>query len=67
MAKTLWLIQLHGAPAGRFWAPVVASEYDVKQELISQGYDPEITVSLGDVPITPEVVPLGASDAMEGL
>ena len=48
MARTLWLIKLNDQPIGRFWAPVTHSEYDVLQELKAQGYDPNITVTLGE-------------------
>jgi len=50
MSKTLWIIHLkEGAYAGRTWQPVTHSEYDVLAELKVQGYDPEISVSLGEI------------------
>lgn len=57
MSKTLWIIRLKdGTYAGRTWQPVTRSEYDVLAELKVQGYDPEISVSLGELESAKEEV-----------
>ncbi|MFH1247932.1 MAG: hypothetical protein V1490_02120 [Candidatus Omnitrophota bacterium] len=49
MSKILWQVRLNGAAIGTRWEEVVKSEADVKEELIRQGYDPNIEIELGQI------------------